>query len=99
MYQNRSCHQTNNSISKDTLNLIKFFISTNLAIDALTNPYLTRIIAPSIQLTSVTTFRYTILPRVMDLMKKEIASKCEDAISIILIPDGWTTPQMSEYLG
>ena len=81
------------------LNLVKFFISTNLALRVLENEYLKRIICPSIELKCVKTLRYTILPQVLRKLKLRIAEKCEDAVSIVLIPDGWTSPQMAEYLG
>jgi hypothetical protein len=35
----------------------------------------------------------------MEKLKTRIGQKCENAVSIVLIPDGWTSPQNSEYLG
>lgn len=88
------------SISLQTLNLVKFFISSNSAFIALQNPYLRAIICPSIHLNCYFTFRYTILNDVRAKMKEQITRKLKAGVFVCLIPDGWTstTPRIG-YLG
>jgi hypothetical protein len=100
MYQERNgAINDGHMLTADMLNVVKFFISTNLALRVLENEYLRRILRPSIELTGITTFRYTILPCVMEKLKTRIGEKCQNAASIVLIPDGWTSPLNREYLG
>jgi hypothetical protein len=65
----------------------------------LKNPYLRNLVASSIKIPSILSFRYNILPDCFKQMKNYIEEKCNEAFAITLIPDGWTNRQNSEYLG
>jgi hypothetical protein len=99
MYRAASTLKIENKITEDQANLIKLFITSNSPITLLRNPYLRRLVAPSIEIPGVFSFRYHILPTVFGKMINQIQEKCTQAVSIVLIADGWTNRQNSEYLG
>ena len=39
------------------------------------------------------------LPKVFEMLKNYIDKKCEEAVSIILVPDNWWTIHRDDYLG
>jgi hypothetical protein len=73
-----------NFISEDLANLVKFSISSNSPIAMLKNPFLRRLIAPSIDIPGIYSFRYKILPDIFEKMKHSIQEKCHKAASITL---------------
>jgi len=77
-------------ISDDTLNLMKYFISSDTALLQFENEFLNLVLKPEIQLFSVWTFRYKILPAVMNKMMSIIESKLNSAEFITLVVNGWT---------
>jgi hypothetical protein len=54
-------------LSDDLFNLIKYFISSDLSFNELKNPFLRKLISGKINMPSVKTFRYSILPNVLDM--------------------------------
>jgi hypothetical protein len=86
-------------ITEEKLNLIKFFITSNLSLAQLKNVYLRLILKDEVKLPSFFTFRYKYLNEVLSLLHDKIEKKCQDASYITLIPDGWTDSSGSEYLG
>ncbi len=49
---------------------------------------------------SCKTFRSVIIPDVLAKLKKKIEIKCQNAETIVLIPDGWTASYSNvEFLG
>jgi hypothetical protein len=86
-------------VSDGELNLIKFFASSYAAISLVSNAYFAGILDPSIRLTSRTTFRYTVLPAIMEKLRDELSSRFRQASSIVLIADGWSSWKVSEYHG
>jgi hypothetical protein len=87
------------NITEEKLNLIKFFITSNLSLAQLKNVYLRLILKDEVKLPSFFTFRYKYLNEVLSLLHDKIEKKCQDASYITLIPDGWTDSSGSEYLG
>lgn len=79
------------SISPETLDLVKHFVSSNSAFTELRNPTLRSIVKYSIQLNSFFTFLHTIFPEVDAKMKAQISKQMNDATYVCLIPDSWTS--------
>ncbi len=79
-------------ISDGTFNLLKYFISSDTALDQLNNKFLGSVLNPDIKVYSVWTFRYKILPQVLKDLKIEIANVLQSSEYITLITDGWTGP-------
>ena len=50
------------------------------------------------EISSVRTFRYDILPQVYEMMIKEIDNKLSNAITISFITDIWTNKIMADFL-
>jgi hypothetical protein len=77
-------------ISDESLNLLKYFITSDSALEQLNNKYLRQVLLPDLKVFSVWTFRYKILPAIMLKLKEAIESKLKASDSIILVTDGWT---------
>ena len=98
-YVHKKNDKNTDYISDEKLNLIKFFITSNLSLAQLRNVYLRSILKDEVKLPSFFTFRYKYLNEVMSLLHGKIEKKCQDASYITLIPDGWTDSSGTEYLG
>ena len=72
------------------LNVIKFFIGSDTALNQLKNPLFTKILDPSIKLYSIKTFRYKLLPAIFEKLNKEIERKLKNATYVTLLTDAWT---------
>ena len=76
--------------------LVKYFISSNTSLSELANPHLLALInhlaGPNkpIKLPLYNKFRHTLLPKVLEMMYKELESKLKSAASVILIVDMWS---------
>lgn len=79
--------------------LVKFIISSNAPFAALENEFLGKLLMEKLKVPSTYTFRYNILPQIMEKVKKCIQQKLVNATSITLIPDGWTSRNRTEFLG
>lgn len=86
-------------ITEPQLNLIRFIVSSNTALSQLANPYLLKILMPELKMPCFETFRNTFLPQVLRRLKTEFEIRLNKAISITLIPDGWSTTSQVHYLG
>jgi len=89
LYRKKSKKQ-DKIVSDDSLNLFKYFISSDTALEQLKNKYLRKVLLPDLKVCSVWTFRYKILPAIMKKLKEAIQNKLKAADSITLITDGWT---------
>ena len=79
---------------------LKWFIDSNLALAQVENELLFPFLHPDLKLPSQYTFRYKLIPSLLDAMVKEINSKCHNAAAISIIPDGWTGQfSNTEYMG
>ena len=82
-------------IDKKQLNLVKFFLTSNVGMQALENKYSRH----SLQLKlSKYSFKKVILPNMMVFIKTVITNKLVDAKFITLITDIWTNASMIDYL-
>ena len=72
------------------INVIKFFIGSDTALNQLKNPLFTKILDPSIKLYSIKTFRYKLLPAIFEKLNKEIERKLKNATYVTLLTDAWT---------
>ena len=88
--------KSSRKIDEDTLHLVKWFISSNSAIESLKNPDLRAILKPKIH--SSKTFRESTIPAVIEKLEDAITEKLQDAIVITAIADIWTSPEMLDFL-
>lgn len=87
------------ALSDAKLNLIKFFITSNLALSQLENVYLRKCLKDEIALPCVKTFRFTFLNEILELLHGTIQNKCQEASFITLIPDPWSDEANTNFLG
>ena len=87
-------------ISDESLKVVKYFISSDTALDQMNNIFLREILDPKIKIYSFFTFRYKILDAVINQMYKEIERRLNEAEAITLLTDGWTGQFNNvEYIG
>ena len=82
-------------LDKKQLNLVKFFITSNVAMQALENKYLRDCLQFKL---SKYSFKKVILPKMIAHMKNIITNKLVDAKYITLITDIWTNKSVIDYL-
>jgi hypothetical protein len=99
LYNLHTKNKKPNALPPLMLDLVKYFISSNTALQNINNPYFRRILHPDLELQCGRTLRDKTFPYVHDLLKAEIESRLKDALFVGLIPDEWKGTQMSEYLG
>jgi hypothetical protein len=75
--------------------MVKFFITSNVALEALENPWLRECINVIL---SKYPFKYVILPNTMIFLNTIISNKLIDAKFITLITDICTNLSMSDFL-
>ena len=75
-------------IDEKTLNLAKFFVTCNVAVRALKNKYIRRLL--EIKLTR-NSFVKIVLPQMMTTLKNEIELKLISSSSVCLITDIWSS--------
>ena len=85
-------------IDNYTLKLVKFIISSNESISQLDNPYFLDILQKQYKISCPKTFRYTILPNILEKLKKVIDAKLESAVSVCLIIDLWSAPNNQDFI-
>lgn len=98
LYQARNGNDQINYLSPNMLNLIKYVVSSNSSISELENEHLRKLIMQNLKVPSTFTFRYNILPQVLEQLKKKIEEKLRKAEYVTLIPDGWSSNSI-EYFG
>jgi hypothetical protein len=84
-------------ISEDAINLTKFFLSSNIATQALQNPYLQKSLKQDIP--KEKTFVSSIIPKVVKRVKKKLEIYLQNALTVALIVDIWDSRQMVDFLG
>lgn len=90
LYKKKSKNSQEKVLSDQTLNLMKYFISSDTALEQLNNKFLRKVFLPDLKVFSVWTFRYKILPAVILKLKESIQSKLQLADCVTLVTDGWT---------
>jgi hypothetical protein len=85
-------------INDHQLNLIKYFISSNSALQELKNPNLISITIPELKMPSEYVFRNTLLPEVMKNLRKCQENKLNNAETISLMTDLWTNRANSDFI-
>lgn len=100
-YESYKKHRkTNDSPLTDAkLNLVKFFITSNLSLKQLENVHLRNCLKDEIKLPCMKTFQFTYLKEVLKLMHNKIEEKCKKASFITIIPDMWSDLALTHYLG
>jgi hypothetical protein len=83
-------------LDDSTFDLVRAIISVNLPLAVLENENFAKCL--KMELTSVKTFRNSILPRVNKLMMEAIDIKLSNASSISLIVDIWTNKVFADFL-
>jgi hypothetical protein len=88
-------------ISKETMLLIKYFITSNSSLEQMSNPYLLELLSnvPNIDTPGLFKFRHTFLPKTIDALCKNIAQKLDEAESVCIIVDLWSNMVNNNYLG
>ncbi|RNA18860.1 hypothetical protein BpHYR1_014282 [Brachionus plicatilis] len=84
------------NLTDNELNLVKFFLTSNTAIQQLKNPFLRSIL--TVPLPHPHTFTKSILPQVRKTLKINLERKLKDAHSICLIIDLWSGQNMEHFL-
>ena len=92
-FQNKECVK---QIGSKTILLAKYFITSSVAIENLKNKYLRALL--SIKL-GKNTFKNRILPLFMRQMHDKLESCLIKAEYIHLVPDFWSSPENSSFLG
>jgi hypothetical protein len=86
-------------IPDSTFSLIKFFIASDTALEQFKSPFLRDVLVKDLEMYSVYTFRYKILPAVLKALNERIEQKLNSAEFITIILDGWTGPfSNTEYV-
>jgi len=88
------------AISKDMLEFMLLFVTSNDSVDMLRNRhYLNILQRANIKVPGEFNFRYTVLPDIMKLVYEQIEIKLQNAESICLIVDIWTNQVSADFLG
>lgn len=90
LYKKNSKSRNEKLLPENTFNLLKYFISSDTALDQINNQFLRKVLCPNIKVYSVWTFRYKLIPAVMKKLKSSITQKLNMAEFITLVTDGWT---------
>jgi hypothetical protein len=86
-------------ISSVMLNLVKYFISSNLSLNQLCNQYLRAALGEcGLKLPNPTSFKDIILPQAVTIMKNKIIEKLQNASFVCLITDNWSSRQMMGFI-
>ena len=81
------------------MNLIKWFLSSNAALNELQNEHLIKVFnEANLDMPSMNSFTEVILPNVLRQVKGLIEEKLRLACVIILITDIWSSSQMADFL-
>ena len=95
IFKNENNFKPTKVLDKKKLCLVKFFLSSNIAMKALENKYLRE--ALSFKLSRYS-FKEVILPEMIVFLKEKISRKLMQAEFICLITDIWTNVSMVDYL-
>lgn len=86
-------------LTPSLLNLVKYFISSNMALSELSNKFLRGALSEAgLVLPSSTSFRDTTLPQIMNMMKDKITHNLQNARFVCLITDNWSNRQMMGFI-
>ena len=80
------------------LDLIKFFITSNVSASAIQNKYLSKLLDRVLDVPTAKTFRETQLRACYDLLRVEIEFKLKNADTVCLIVDIWTTGTNKDFI-
>jgi hypothetical protein len=83
-------------IDTDTINLVKFFVKSNLSLNVFQSKEFRDIV--KVKLTSKHSFRNNVLPLVLKKMREIINEKLQKAISVSLISDIWSNSSMHDFI-
>ena len=89
----------NKVINDDLMNLILFFLTSNVSLDSLENTHLRNLLAPKIENLGKYTFRNKYLPLAMEHLHKALTVKFKHARTVALISDLWSTDDNRDFLG
>ena len=81
------------------MNLILFFLTSNVSLDSLENTHLRNLLAPKIENLGKYTFRNKYLPLAMEHLHKALTVKFKHARTVALISDLWSTDDNRDFLG
>ena len=97
-YQKHDQNISQKGVDKNTLLLIKYFISSNTALKELKNKWLRELLGDKFDFASKNAFRDEILPKVYQLMRNEILRRLKLAQAICLITDLWCSKQNRDFI-
>lgn len=87
-------------IDANTMNLVKYFISSNAAYKEINNKYLRALLQVArIKMPGLNSFTESILPDVVKKVRILIGEKLRQSSVVILIVDIWSTAQMADFMG
>ncbi len=87
-------------MNQDTLDILKYFISSNGSTVELENQHLRNFLSRyNVQLPTRKSFTNELVPNLVDKVKRLIEIKLQAAFSITLIVDIWSSAQMSDFIG
>ena len=83
------------SISSDVMNLIKFVITSNSALNVMNNDYFFKVskVCPSYR-----EFRHNLLPAVFKKLNMQIQMILDSAMYVVLLTDLWTDPYQRDFI-
>lgn len=83
-------------LDANTYHLIRFFVNSNVAIEALRDPDLRELV--KVDLPDPRTFRTSILPRVRQILQNIIVDRLKSACSVSLIADIWSDKRARDFI-
>ena len=85
-------------LSDELFDVIKFFITSNLSLNDLKNPFFLKIINPKLKVGGTFSFRHSKLPEAIKTLFLEIENRLDAAYSICLIVDIWTNEPNVDFI-
>ena len=99
MYKKSRRRTGSSIITDDTLDLVRWFISSNASLESLENVFLRRLLSDKFDLPHSYSFINTIIPEIISKLRNSIQEKLFQAETICLISDMWTNKQNSDFIG
>ncbi len=99
-YQKHLTGDKRTLLTNEQLELVKYFITSNESLSQLNNIHLLYFLKPAFneKPPSQNTFRRSLLPNVIKLLRSAIESKLDDAETVCLIVDIWTNKRMIDFI-
>lgn len=96
MYRNHLSHNKQLKLDKNTFHLIRFFVNSNVAIEALRDPDLREVL--KVDIPDSRTFKRRILPRIKQILHDQLVDRLRAASVVSLIADIWSDKRARDFI-